>query len=452
MSGAGTGGLCGVIVASSITMNKCANFGTINGKSASGGLIANASGAATLTKCFNTASITSAGAAGGLIGTISSDSVYNTCYNTGAIKSTGNAICGGFIGQGNGKKVSLTSCYNSGLLTTGYSYVKTSSNGSSGTFGNIQTSNSHTLDILSRNTLGMKAMSANSSSNGIQSKPFDGGGDDGDTTTTNPYTPKQLAIKYSTINKMDSVSEGTFSANSVISHTKSVGVKTSNGGSGNILSLRFDLVVDGTTYVQEEAGGAFFGELYIDANKNITTDNHCYGSILGQWMPYANAYEYYIDASYNTVPQGCSGYVETRIGELYLDGYTVSQYIKDMPNHTYESWYGDSLPGGSQFYNTDSATQVLYMGACYSLSGNTLTFYSKIALSCQVVTGPGQAAFAMRCIKLTPSATCTIPSVSSTPSYVGTVSVSTLGSEYQVVSGMNGGKPILKDFYWAYSN
>ena len=450
VSGDISGGLCGLVLSSSITMTKCANFGSVSGKSSAGGLVGNLTGTTTFTKCFNTGAISSGGVAGGLLGAIKSDSTYKNCYNTATISSTGNGMCGGFIGQGNEKKVSLTSCYNSGSLSTGYSYVKVSKGGTSGIFGNITTSNSQTLNSLSSNRWGLKPMSTSAGSNGLKTTPLDGGGDDGG---TNPYTPKEIAIKYSTVSQMDGMSEGAFSANSVITASKSVAKKTASGGDGNILTLRFDLVVDGVAYVQEEAGGAYFGELYIDANKNITTDNHCYGDILDQWLPYpSSSGDYYLDTKYSMVPEGCKGYVETRLGEIMLDGYSVSQYISAMPNYSYEYRFGGRLPSGSDFYNTDSATSVYYMGACYALSGNTLTFYSKIALCCQVVTGPGEGAFAQRCIKLTPSATCTIPTVSSTPSYISTtISASTLGTEYKVVSGMNGGYPILKDFYWAYS-
>ena len=443
LSGAGAGGLGGVVAASSITMTKCANFGAINGKSDCGGLIATTSGTATLTKCFNTASITSAGAAGGLFGSISNASTFTTCYNTGGISSTGNGICGGFIGQGNSKSVTLKSCYNTGTISTGYNYVTSTTDGGSGVFGKCK-SDYAMPSYMDQNVFDLKPLSGNTNGNGVASKPLDGGGSDLPSYVT-------LGIKWTITNKITGMKECTFSPNSSITATSSKGIQRTSGASGNILTLRFDFVCEDTAYTESD-GSPVFGNMTVSASGTISTSNSHANNI--SQTPIMTSGTLY-DSS--TTPSGCDGFVRTSISEIGVD---LSQASVVAGLNSLRSDNQAKFTAKNFLIEDNSTADAYYVGVCYSKSGNTITLYPRLSVALYVYPSRGSSGsgYIQRSVKHYISgddagskATVTIPSGITTPNYVGSVTASALGSDYQVVSGMNGGNPIIKDFYWAYS-
>lgn len=444
MSGSVSGGLCGVVVASSIKIEKCANFGTINGKSSTGGLIGSAESSSTFTKCFNVASLTSEGSVGGLVGAINNSSTYTNCYNTGAVKSTGKAICGGFIGQGNGKSVSLTSCYNSGTITTDYNYVTKSTNAGSGTFGTCKSDYS-LPSFMSQNVFDLKQLSGNANSNGVHSTPLDGGGSD-----LPAYM--NMAIKWTITSQITDIKESTFSANSSITASKSKGIKRSGGNNGDVMSLRFDFVCDGVTYGESD-GAPVFGTMSVSSNGTISTSN-AHSSMVNQTPVMTSGLLY----KWSYTPDGCDGYVPTSISELRADLSQTSVVVglNGLRNDNKTEFNSKSF-----LIEDNDGGDAYYMGVCYSKSGNTITLYPRLSVALYVYPSRGSdgSGYIQRSVKhyiynddANSKATITIPSAASSPSYVGSISVSTLGDSFQTVSGMNGGYPVLKDFYWAYTS
>ena len=443
ISGETTGGLGGLITASSIKMDKCANFGTISGSSDSGGLMGKANGSSTLTKCFNIAAVTSSGVAGGIFGSTNNSSSYTNCYNTGAIKSTGKAICGGFIGQGNGKTVTLTSCYNTGTITTDYSYVTSTTDGGSGVFGKCKSDYS-LPSFMSQNVFDLKPLSGNPNGNGVAATPLDGGGSD-----LPAYM--NMEIKWTITNKVTDSKECTFSANSTITASKSKGLKRTTTGNGDILNLRFDFVCDGVAYCNSD-GSPVFGTMSISSSGTLSTANP--QALNRSQIPTLTGGLFYKTSYY---PSDCDGYVATSISDLRID---LNQNAVNMGFNSLRSDSKAEMDKKGLLIEENSTGEAYYVGVCYSKSGNTITLYPRMSLALYVYPSRGTngSGFIQKSVKYyiygddaNSKASITIPSAGTSPNYVGTVSASTLGDAFQTISGMNGGYPIIKDFYWAYT-
>lgn len=116
------GGIVGYAKSGTVTIENCGNEAEVSGKNA-GGIIGHTRTTATITGCYNAGAITGEksgsyqGYAAGIAGCGDGSDpkfIIKQCYNTGKITSTDNA--GGICAYNNSLSVSISECYNAGII------------------------------------------------------------------------------------------------------------------------------------------------------------------------------------------------------------------------------------------------------------------------------------------------------------------------------------------------
>ena len=444
ITGAFSGGIGGLLGATSLSLTKCANFGSVTGSSHTGGLVGKTEVAATFTKCFNNASVTATGTngLGGLVGTTANNLTFTACYNSGNISSSAKARAGGFVGDGSSKTLTLKNCYNSGTISTKFSYHNYSSETKNEVFAGdglsylvgekfetAKQTESNNASIGDRTSVQLK-----SNNKGLEVTSFSGGGDDSDDGGNTSYS-SEYNLSVGTITTLNSISQPTFCSNATLSCSASKGINCA-GQSNDDVVLEFEVnyVAEGTIRTSSGSGPSVGkAKVYRNGKIKVSDYNNHARWYHSSWETESGTYKKHTRDSKPAF----------MIGSTY---FSVPMFDSD------DIWdpYCQEFEDYAKLSQVSNEWQSYFDGAYIEKSGSNIKIYPM--MMCwygQINIWSHQDSFAFDKV----SYSLSIPSgAADTSNTASTINVSDIGSSYYVTdANINGGKPILKDFYWAYA-
>lgn len=432
------GGLLGYISQNTTQVSNCANFGNItliNGYV--GGIIGQRTNTGTsstrlsMTNCFNSGTIyldDYDGGAGGLVGNLTNAATISHCYNTGNISGQRSDYVGGLVGNAE-VQVTVNNCYSIGDLTSrNNGIIEQRESNTERSFGKYKTLG----DMLYSQT----------SSDFPTSSPLNGGGGGG--TTSEIVSPTRR-------------------------YTSSIYLTSLVGGAGGNAISSF--------YYAPSTGGS---EPYVEVD--LTVKNSSGSIALGTIIFNQDGTFTMVGGSRTNLVSTDENYISTGPSTLIFNGLVALDYLaSDIRMGAYTNGRGYAIV---HYDNDETSFQIdfpievgaintplnemwLYGCECtISSSGSTsvLVIQPLIGYSINCTDNPPYgntvnytAAYSMRPfnrevrIAITSSPTRDEVGQQMTSKPEINTHINELGEEFVIDSSINGGYPILKDFYWAYS-
>ena len=429
------GGLVGFLSCSSIY--NCANFeGSIKAtaNASVGGLFGYVNSVSSIDKCFNQAYVESNdGPTGGIIGKLGSSNVkINNCYNNADLKCNGSDgksgyVIGGIVGQSE-SGLEFNRCYSYGKLERNLKVELTE---------NSSYANKQLGKYITDNTSDPASSSWNISyldSFDIQNNGGDSGGGGGSDPQPQPEPEPPKNYVSVSINKMEmrtaSVVTSNLCGNSA-TYNNSICVDKKNSenfyNSVTLLRVYFDFYYNNTRHNA--------GRLDIKGNGSYRYTNSAgtTGSWSDDWLFYESKTQY-VTFDYSSKYQ-----LSSRDDDLMtkLDNYDWATTSADEFKGIYKGGYIAGIEFFMDGINyTDYITISLNVKYKIKISNN---------YDAERSIGLGQDIDLNKCgPKLTNNDSLKFGNSTSD------ISLSTLGDAYANVTNVNGGLPILKDFYWGY--
>ena len=421
------GGLVGFLSCSSIY--NCANFeGSIKAtaNASVGGLFGYVNSVSSIDKCFNQANVESAGGyVGGIIGQLGTSNVkVNDCYNNADLSCGDGTVVGGLVGNSASGLV-FNHCYSYGKLTRKLGKVDLTEDTAFGKIelGNYLTDNSSDPLSNSWNISYNADINIQNNGGGDSGGGGNSGGGGGSSEPTTPPAPTNrisAGISKKEVRTSKVIVSNLCGVKATYNNSICVDKKNSESFYRSVTMLRLSLYFNynGTSH---NAGTIRFRDYEYNYNNGGWNDGGVISKYEGYgrysytykkvYFPYSSQYSLssYDDNLFNDIGSYSreyytSGYIAGI--ELDCDEGGVSIHLFGKFKFTY-----DNINSSSEIEEELGSWETFYWDELKYDNADSLLWYNASASD---------------------------------------IKIDTIGNEFAIINGVNGGLPILKDFYWGY--